>query len=103
MLDEVLDIVHHVLVMSVNPGFGGQKFIPGALQKIKTLVEVRESLGQSFRIEVDGGVALDTVGDVVRAGAELLVVGNAVFGKGDIAENARKLLQAARSATLAHA
>jgi len=52
---------------------------------------------------VDGGVALDTVGDVVRAGAELLVAGNAIFGKGDIAENARKLLQAARSATLAHA
>jgi len=103
MLDEVLDIVHHVLVMSVNPGFGGQKFIPAALQKIKTLVEVRESLGQSFRIEVDGGVALDTVGDVVRAGAELLVAGNAIFGKGDIAENARKLLQAARSATLTHA
>jgi len=103
MLDEVLDMVHHVLVMSVNPGFGGQKFIPGALQKIKTLVEVREALGQSFRIEVDGGVALDTVGDVVRAGAELLVAGNAIFGKGDIAENTRKLLQAARSATLMHA
>ena len=103
MLDEVLDFVHHVLVMSVNPGFGGQKFIPAALQKIKTLVEVRESLGQSFRIEVDGGVALDTVGDVVRAGAELLVVGNAIFGQGDISENTRKLLQAARSATLTHA
>jgi len=102
MLDEVLDIVHHVLVMSVNPGFGGQKFIPGALQKIKTLVEVRELLGQSFRIEVDGGVAQDTVGDVVRAGAELLVAGNAIFGKGDISENTRKLLQAARSATLTH-
>lgn len=103
MLDEVLDIVHHVLVMSVNPGFGGQRFIPGALQKIKSLVEVRELLGQSFRIEVDGGVAQDTVGDVVRAGAELLVAGNAIFGKGDISENTRKLLQAARSATLTHA
>jgi ribulose-phosphate 3-epimerase len=102
-LDEVLDLVHHVLVMSVNPGFGGQKFIPGALHKIKTLVEVRESLGLVFRIEVDGGVSLETVGDVVRAGAELLVAGNAVFGKGDIRENARKLLQAARSAALAHA
>jgi ribulose-phosphate 3-epimerase len=102
-LDEVLDIVHHVLVMSVNPGFGGQKFIPGALHKIKTLVEVRESLGLAFRIEVDGGISLETVGDVVRAGAELLVAGNAVFGKGDIHENARKLLQAARSAALAHA
>jgi len=102
MLDEVLDMVHHVLVMSVNPGFGGQKFIPGALAKIKTLVEVRESLGLAFRIEIDGGVALDTVGEIVRAGAEILVAGNAVFGKGDIRENARKLLEAARSATLTH-
>jgi ribulose-phosphate 3-epimerase len=103
MLDEVLDMVHHVLIMSVNPGFGGQKFIPGALQKVKTLVEVRESLGLSFRIEIDGGVALDTVGDIVRAGAELLVAGNAVFGKGDIRENAKKLLEAARAATLTRA
>ena len=103
MVDEVLDIVHHVLIMSVNPGFGAQKFIPGALHKIRTLAEVRESLGLSFRIEVDGGVTLDTVGDVVRAGAELLVAGNAVFGKGDIRENARKLLEAARAATLTRA
>ena len=102
-LDEVLDMVHHVLVMSVNPGFGAQKFIPGALHKIKTLVEVRESLGLTFRIEVDGGVALDTVGEVVRAGAELLVAGNAVFGKGDIRENAKKLLGAARAAMLTRA
>jgi ribulose-phosphate 3-epimerase len=103
MLDEVLDIVDHVLVMSVNPGFGGQKFIPGALAKVKTLVEVRESLGLSFRIEIDGGVGLDTVGEIVRAGAEILVAGNAVFGKGDIRENAKKLLEAARSATLTRA
>lgn len=102
-LDEVLDMVHHVLVMSVNPGFGAQKFIPGALHKIKTLVEVRESLGLSYRIEVDGGIALDTVRDVVRAGAEILVAGNAVFGKGDIGENAKKLLEVARAATLSHA
>jgi ribulose-phosphate 3-epimerase len=103
MVDEVLEMVHHVLVMSVNPGFGGQKFIHGALRKIKTLAEVRDSLGLSFRIEVDGGVALDTVSDVVRAGADLLVAGNAVFGHRDIRENARKLLQAARSAVLTHA
>jgi ribulose-phosphate 3-epimerase len=102
-LDEVLDTVHHVLVMSVNPGFGGQKFIPAALHKIKTLAEVRESLGLTFRIEVDGGIALDTVGDVVRAGAELLVAGNAVFGHGDIRQNAKRLLEAARAATLARA
>ena len=103
MLDEVLDAVHHVLVMSVNPGFGAQKFIPGSLNKIKTLAEVRESLGLTFRIEVDGGIALNTVGDVVRAGAELLVAGNAVFSKGDIRENAKKLLEAARSAIARHA
>jgi ribulose-phosphate 3-epimerase len=89
--------------MSVNPGFGAQKFIPGSLHKIKTLVEVRESLGLSFRIEIDGGVSLDTVGEIVRAGAELLVAGNAVFGKGDIRENAKKLLEAARAATLTRA
>jgi len=103
MLDEVLDMVHHVLVMSVNPGFGAQKFILGSLNKIKTLAEVRDSLGLSFRIEVDGGVALDTVSDVVRAGAELLVAGNAVFAHGDIRQNAKKLLEAARAATLTRA
>src|SRR5215469_11878422 len=102
-LDEVLDMVHHVLVMSVNPGFGAQTFIHGSLNKIKTLVEVRESLGLSFRIEVDGGVALDTVCDIVHAGAELLVAGNAVFGHGNIRENAKKLLGAARAATLTRA
>jgi len=99
-LDEVLDLVHHVLVMSVNPGFGGQKFIRAALKKMEALARIRESRGLDFRIEVDGGVGLDTVADVVNAGAELLVAGNAVFGHGDIRENARKLLQAARSAGL---
>jgi ribulose-phosphate 3-epimerase len=103
VLDDVLDLVHHVLVMSVNPGFGGQKFIRNSLKKISALANERERRGLAFRIEVDGGVALDTIGDVVRAGAELLVAGNAVFGHGDIRENARKLLQAARSATAAHA
>jgi ribulose-phosphate 3-epimerase len=102
-LDEVLDIVHHVLVMSVNPGFGGQQFIVGSLRKIEALARIRESRRLSFRIEVDGGVDLDTVGDVVRAGAELLVAGNAVFAHGDIRENARKLLHAARAATMARA
>ena len=103
VLDDVLDLVHHVLVMSVNPGFGGQKFIRNSLKKISALANEREKRGLNFRIEVDGGVALDTIGDVVRAGAELLVAGNAVFGHGDIRENARKLLQAARSAIAAHA
>jgi ribulose-phosphate 3-epimerase len=100
VLDEVLEIVHHVLVMSVNPGFGGQKFIRGSLRKMEALVKTRNLRGLNFRIEVDGGVALDTVADVVRAGAELLVAGNAVFGGGKIKENVSKLLEAAKDATL---
>ncbi len=103
MLDEVLDIVHHVLVMSVNPGFGAQKFIPDSLKKIEALARIRESRGLSYRIEVDGGVDLSTVASVVRAGADLLVAGNAVFSHGDPRDNAAKLLQAARSANLARA
>jgi ribulose-phosphate 3-epimerase len=103
MLDDVLDLVHHVLIMSVNPGFGAQQFIPNSLRKIKELARIRDSRGLSFRIEIDGGVALDTVGDIVRAGAELLVAGNAVFSHGDVRENARRLLQTARDASLIRA
>ena len=99
MLDEVLEIVHHVLIMSVNPGFGAQHFIPNSLKKVESLARIRESRGLEFRIEIDGGVALDTVGDIVRAGAEILVAGSAVFSHGDIRENARKLLDAARAAS----
>ena len=99
-LSEVLDIVDYVLVMSVNPGFGGQKFIPGTLHKMRKLAEIRAERGYQFRIEVDGGVGLDTVAEGVRAGAEILVAGNAVFGKGDAKMNAETLLEAARSASL---
>ena len=99
-LSEVLDIVDHVLVMSVNPGFGGQKFIPGTLHKMTKLAEIRAERGYHYRIEVDGGVAMETVGEVVRAGAEILVAGHAVFGNGDPKVNAQMLLEAARSASL---
>ena len=99
-LTDVLDLVHHVLVMSVNPGFGGQQFIRNSLKKMRHLARLREERGLDFRIEVDGGVALDTVADIVRAGAELLVAGNAVFGHGDAAQNARQLLDAALGAAL---
>jgi ribulose-phosphate 3-epimerase len=102
-LTEVLEIVHHVLVMSVNPGFGGQKFITNSLNKIAALARARAERKLHFRIEVDGGVDLDTVGSVVKAGAELLVAGSAVFGHGDIRSNASKLLEAARTATLTRA
>ena len=99
-LCEVLDIVDYVLVMSVNPGFGGQKFIPGTLHKMRRLSEIRSERGYQYRIEVDGGIAMETVAQVVRAGAEILVAGNAVFGKGDAKANAEALLEAARSASL---
>jgi len=99
-LEEVLDLVDYVLVMSVNPGFGGQKFIPGVLHKIRRLAEVRNQRRLTYRIEVDGGIALDTVADVVRAGAEILVAGNAVFGNGDPRKNVGALLKAATEAAL---
>ncbi len=97
-LTEVLPIVHHVLVMSVNPGFGGQKFLPLALGKIARLREMRAEMGLNFRIEVDGGVAHDTVAQVVEAGADMLVAGSAVFELGKTEQNARDLLRRARTA-----
>jgi ribulose-phosphate 3-epimerase len=98
-LSEVLDFVDYVLVMSVNPGFGAQKFLPGSLGKLRKLAEIRAERGYAYRIEVDGGVSLETVAEIVRAGAEVLVAGNAVFGKGDIRANAEALLEAARVAS----
>lgn len=99
-LGEVLGMVDYVLVMSVNPGFGGQKFIPGSLDKLRKLVTMRNAKGANFRLEIDGGIAPETIVDAVRSGAEVLVAGNAVFGHGDPRENVRTLLKAAREATL---
>ena len=98
LIRDILPMVHHVLIMSVNPGFGGQKFIEFSLDKIRELTRLRTEMGLGFKIEVDGGVAHDTVERVVKAGAELLVAGNAVFGAGDAETNARELLEAARRA-----
>jgi len=97
-LTDVLEMVDYVLIMSVNPGFGGQKFIPNALTKIRRLASMRSERRLDFRIEVDGGVTLETITDIVRAGAEVLVAGNAVFGKGNAGENVQKLLKAASEA-----
>jgi ribulose-phosphate 3-epimerase len=99
-LSEVLDLADYILVMSVNPGFGAQKFIPGAVHKIRRLADLRAQRGLAYRIEVDGGIDLTTVAAVVRAGAEILVAGNAIFGKGDPKINAEKLLKTAVEATL---
>jgi ribulose-phosphate 3-epimerase len=98
LITEILPMVHHVLIMSVNPGFGGQEFIPFSVGKIRHLAQMRQELGLAFKIEVDGGVAHDTVAQVVQAGAELLVAGNAVFGAGKPERDARSLLEAARAA-----
>jgi ribulose-phosphate 3-epimerase len=100
---EVLPMVHHVLVMSVNPGFGGQSFLPRSVDRIAHLARLRSELGLNFRIEVDGGVALDTVASVVHAGADMLVAGSAIFSPRDGAphkteENARAFLKTARAA-----
>ena len=95
---EILPMVHHVLIMSVNPGFGGQEFIPFSLDKIRRLVAIRQELGLQFKIEVDGGVAHDTVAVIVQAGAELLVAGSAIFSPGKTRGNAEEFLRLARAA-----
>jgi ribulose-phosphate 3-epimerase len=94
-LDEILPELDYVLVMSVNPGFGGQKFIPSALDKIRRLRAVIEKRGLKAVIEVDGGVDLSNIRTLVEAGAELLVAGSAVFGHGDPEAAARGLIEAA--------
>ena len=100
LLSEVLDIVDYVLIMSVNPGFGAQPFLPNSLHKLRRARSLRDDKGLNYRIEVDGGIAIDTIAEVVRAGAEILVAGNAVFSQGDPKINAQTLLKAAFEATL---
>jgi ribulose-phosphate 3-epimerase len=94
-LDEILPELDYVLVMSVNPGFGGQKFIPAALDKVRRLRAIIEKRGLKAVIEVDGGVDLSNIRALVEAGAELLVAGSAVFGHGDPEAAARRLIEAA--------
>jgi len=97
-LSEVLDKVDYVLVMSVNPGFGGQKFIPETVGKIRQLKELRARYNDGFRIEVDGGIGPENVSEVVRAGAELLVAGTSIFHTPDPAEAVRRLKHLASEA-----
>ncbi|MGB6431820.1 MAG: ribulose-phosphate 3-epimerase [Candidatus Acidiferrales bacterium] len=98
MLSEVLDRVDHVLVMSVNPGFGGQSFIPNTLEKIQKLRKMRERYNANFRIEVDGGIDLGNVAQIVRAGAQILVAGTSIFHTADPAAAVHSLKQAATEA-----
>jgi ribulose-phosphate 3-epimerase len=100
-LSEVLNLVDHVLIMSVNPGFGGQTFIPNALRKIQALSHRRKELGLDFAIEIDGGVVQENAGDIVRAGCDWLVAGSSVFHTPDPGAAFRELERVAREATLA--
>ena len=99
-LSEVLDLVDHVLIMSVNPGFGGQAFIPNSLHKIQALSRRRKELGLNFAIEIDGGVAPDNAGDITRAGCDWLVAGSSIFHTPDPGQAFLGLQRAAREATL---
>ena len=85
-LDETLRLVDYVLVMTVNPGFGGQRFLPYTLEKVQRLRKVIQHKGLSAKIEVDGGVGLENVPDLVKSGANILVVGSQIFGDPDPAE-----------------
>jgi ribulose-phosphate 3-epimerase len=103
-LDEVLGFADFVLIMSVNPGFGGQKFIPYTLEKARRLAARRRERGLKFELEIDGGVTRDNVGQVVRAGVDWVVAGSAVFGNGsstaDVTRNFSELREQARAASL---
>jgi ribulose-phosphate 3-epimerase len=94
-LEEILPELHHVLVMSVNPGFGGQVFLPGSIDKIRRLSETIAARGLETLIEVDGGVGLENARELVAAGAQVLVAGTAVFAGGGAEEAARRLIEAA--------
>jgi ribulose-phosphate 3-epimerase len=79
MLDDVLDVVDYVLVMSVNPGFGGQRFIPNSIEKVKQLTRRKKERGLHFPIEIDGGIDKENVASVVSAGVEWVVAGSSIF------------------------
>jgi len=98
LLSEVLDRVDYVLVMSVNPGFGGQQFIPQALDKVRQLKEIRARYNYAFRIEIDGGIGLENVAEAVRAGAQILVAGTSVFHTADPGGAVRKMRHLASEA-----
>jgi ribulose-phosphate 3-epimerase len=82
-LDHTLHLLDLVLIMSVNPGFGGQKFIPGALAKLGEVRRRIDASGRDIRLEVDGGVKVDNIGQIARAGADTFVAGSAIFGEKD--------------------
>jgi ribulose-phosphate 3-epimerase len=102
-LSEVLDVVDYVLVMSVNPGFGGQKFIPNALNKVRQLAAIRSERGLHYAIEIDGGVTAENTADIVKAGCDWLVVGSSIFhtvNSGNAVREMQRIAVAASSVTV---
>ena len=95
-VEEIAPELDYVVVMSVNPGFGGQKFLPGSLDKVRRMRDLLRRRGLAAQIEVDGGVDESNVKALIDAGAEVLVAGTSVFGSGDPAASARRLVEAAR-------
>jgi len=83
-----------VLIMSVNPGFGGQKFIPTALRKLREARERIDASGRNVRLEIDGGVKVDNIGEIARAGADMFVAGSAIFGSKDYAATIKAMRKA---------
>jgi ribulose-phosphate 3-epimerase len=93
-LQEILEFVDYVLIMSVNPGFGGQKFITTSLDKVRRLRHLIDQRGLPVRIEIDGGIDLSNIQQVVEAGAEIIVAGSAIFGAADPGSAVRELREA---------
>jgi len=92
-LDYILEEVDLVLIMSVNPGFGGQKFITSALEKVEALKEIREFHNLNFEIEIDGGITLENLKEVVDAGVDIVVAGSAVFGAKNVEVRTKEFLK----------
>lgn len=93
-LEEALPYADYVLIMSVNPGFGGQKFIKTSLDKVRRLRRMIDERGLKTRIEIDGGIDRTNIAEIVAAGAEIIVAGSAVFGSSDPAQSVRELREA---------
>jgi ribulose-phosphate 3-epimerase len=94
MLEEALPFADYVLLMSVNPGFGGQKFIPTSLDKVRRLRRMIDERGLQTRIEIDGGIDRHNIAEIAAAGAEIIVAGSAVFNESDPAQAVRELREA---------
>ena len=93
LLEHLLDKIDFILIMSVNPGFGGQKFIPDSLEKIKKCKDMIDNSGHSIQIEVDGGIGIENIRAVKEAGANMFVAGSAIFNSGNYENAIKKMKQ----------